>query len=122
MNVELNGQIAALLGWTDITLDGWGRGTPPSLDLSSTTYKSEYLPRFSANMTSADKIVDYIAALGWMVTIYTGPYKDQGVKCRCCIMRGLQDFVLGGVDAVADTRPLAICQAFIEAMERWSDG
>jgi len=44
-------------------------------------------------------------------------------RARCCIMRGPQDAILDSVvDVIADTRPLAICRAFIQAMERWGDG
>jgi len=74
-------------------------------------------PNNAVSLVGADAIQDHIAALGWMTTVYTGPYKNQGIKCRCCIMRGPQDFVLGGVDVVDDTRPMAISLAFVEAME-----
>lgn len=62
-------------------------------------------------------VIDRIAALGWAVTVFTGGW--HGITLvRCCIMRTPNG---PAVDVVADTRPLAICRAFIQAMERWGD-
>jgi len=104
MNVELNDRVSSFMDWKRARI-------PKGM--------SEFDP--SGCESSAGLVLNRIVALGWMVTVYTGPYKNQGVKCRCCIMRGPQDFVLGGVDVVAETRSLAICRAFVEAMERWGN-
>jgi hypothetical protein len=77
----------------------------------------------TANESDSGIVQDHMAELDWMVTMYTGPHPDydEPVK-RCCIMRGPQDGILGTmVDVIADTRPLAICGAFVEAMERWGE-
>jgi hypothetical protein len=107
MSAELNRQVAALTGWSDL-----------------------FSPATSAQ--DADLLIDRLAALGWMITVFTGPYArvvfdddNQAhlkieTRARCCIMRGPQDAILDSVvDVVADTRPLAICRAFIQAMEKW---
>lgn len=124
MNTELDLQVARLMGWREMQPGNWEDVgiywiVKNGETKTSTDDNSLFCP--SGKAGHADLILDRIAALGWMVTVYTGPYKDQGIKCRCCIMRGPQDFVLGGVDVVADTRPMAISKAFVQAMERWGD-
>ena len=66
----------------------------------------------------AGKVQSRLVASGLMITVYTGIYCAQGVKCRCCIMRGPHDLDSGGIAVVADTRPLAICKAALEAKAR----
>lgn len=106
LHTELDQAISRLAGWDYDEGYGWDDGEAR---------------RPSSNENDAGCILDRIAALGWMVTVFTGPHWDSGVSAliRCCILRGV-----GGpmVDVVAETRPLAICRAFIQAMERWSDG
>lgn len=108
MNTELNDKVSSFINWKKTDL---GRLRKLQISLFNPTECAE----------CAELVLDRIVALGWMVTVYTGPYKEQGVKCRCCIMRGPQDFVLGGVDVIAETRPMAICKAFVQAMKRWGD-
>jgi len=67
----------------------------------------------STNEQDAGLVLDYIASLGWAVTVYTGPHL---AKIACHIMRAPGDVVRAeGIE----TRPLAICQAFVKAMEKW---
>ena len=119
MSRKLDAQLAQLIGLRDVEYDKVGGQWT---GIKKGVNRHVVLPHYSTLECDSGTVLDHIAALGWMVTVYTGPYKNQGVKCRCCIMRSPQDFVLGGVDVVAETRPLAICRAFVEAMERWGDG
>jgi len=94
----------------------------PAPESSWTWQRTGVLPRYSGNETDAGLVLDRIAAQGWAVTVYTGPCPDRGIVHRCCIMRQPGDAVLDGVvDVIAETRPLAICQAFVEACERWGN-
>ena len=119
MSTELNRQIATLMGWTPTDeRDVW-------LDADEQAHvvgfvAGDFNPTGCEN--SAGLLIDRMAALGWMMTVYTGPYPGLGTVRRCCIMRHPGDAMLGGmIDEIADTRPLAISLAFIRAMERWSD-
>lgn len=98
--------------------------TKPPLECEWGWQRTSVLPHYQSDENDAGLILDHIASLGWMVTVYTGePHLGHdGPVNRCCIMRGTQDFVLGGVDVIAETRPLAICEAFVQAMERWGNG
>lgn len=91
-----------------------------ALDLSAPriewTYDRRILPRYSADENDAGLVLDYLATQGYMITVYSGPYRDEGIKARCCILRPRD---IDRVDAVADTRPLAICEAALMAVERW---
>ncbi len=91
---EMDARIAELMGWASIALK------PSTLE------------------DDAGIVVDDFVATGHAVTVYTGQYQDQGVKSRCCIV-WLADLAAGPVDAIADTRPLAICRAALKARERW---
>jgi len=66
-------------------------------------------------------IIDWLVEQGYMITVYTGQYRDQGVKARCCILRAGDLATSDGVDAIANKRPLAICRAALKARERWGE-
>lgn len=117
MNTEDILKIARLMGWQEVAPGAWTNKGERWL-IGCEGIKPTFDPLISED--DAGLILDYIGALGWMITRYTGPHPDHdGPVNRVCIMRGPQDFVLGGVDVIADTRPLAICEAFVQAMERW---
>jgi hypothetical protein len=121
MSSELNRRVAALMGWTPTDeRDVW-------LDADEQAHVIGFVTGANFNPTgcenSAGLLVDRMATLGWMVTVYTDPYPGRGTVRRCCIMRHPSDAMSGEmIDEIADTRPLAISRAFVKAMERWGDG
>ena len=127
MSAELNRQVAELMGWTDIReSDGWDG---PEWEIVShlegvnpATGRFDHLSNFTVCENAAGLVLDRIAELGLTAIVYTSPCPRRGTIRRCCIMCHPDDIILGGaVDVTADTRPLAISQAFVEAMKRWGD-
>lgn len=115
VHLDLNLKIAHLMGWTGITQN---RNMPTNYsgERPDGTYGSMWL--YTTNEECGTLILDHIAALGWAATVFTGGWHGKRL-IRCCVMQTPNG---PAVDVVAETRPLAICQAFVQAMERWGDG
>lgn len=116
MSIELNTTVASLMDWEQIDRDTWRDKDGVDHIVGFMTY-ANFNPAGCEN--SAGLVLNRIVALGWAVTVFTGGW--HGVNLiRCCIMRtpATAEYT---ADVTADTRPLAICRAFVQAMERWGD-
>ncbi|MCP4540664.1 MAG: hypothetical protein GY832_26295 [Chloroflexi bacterium] len=114
---ELDARVAALMGWKQVTPDTWVNGrllyqTRPLDEIDDMAL--DFGP--SDCEDDAGLVLNRLAAQGYMITVYYGRYRDEGIKARCCVLRPRD---IDRVDAVADTRPLAICKAALIAAERW---
>lgn len=112
---QLDMLIAENLEWREVGYDKIG-GEWTGIKRGLNTHA--VIPRYSKLECDSGLILDRIAALGWAVTVFTSGWHGK-TQIRCCIMRAPGGPV---VDVVAETRPLAICRAFVQAMERWNDG
>jgi len=117
MSDKLDLQVARLMGWIEITPGNWedvGIYWIVENGERKTATDDNSLFHPSGKAGHADLIQDRIATLGWVVTVHTGPD-----LIFCCIAR--MDAKMDLVQVEADTRPMAISLAFVEAMERWGD-
>lgn len=111
---ELDALMSELMG-SRLTVYDIDSGTGEVLSETRVPSRIHYSSR---DEDMAGLIVDRLATQGYAITVYTGQYQDQGARRRCCILR-LDDMAAGPVDAIADTRPLAIYRAALKARERW---
>jgi len=115
MKKDIGNQVAASMGWKQKSTNVW-RGANGVWYETVPEYNDGAIYLFypSTCERSAGLVQDRIAALGWVVTVHTGPD-----LIFCCIAR--MDAKMDLVQVEAKTRPMAICLAFVEAMERWGD-
>ncbi len=128
---KLDIRMAEMMGWTPGVEDYEDGNGPVKLWLDERgnmiAYQEDYWEIDAAcgrwspseDISHADLIIDHLVTQGHAVTVYTGQYRDQGVKACCCILRAGDLATSDGVDAIADKRPLAICRAALKARERW---
>jgi hypothetical protein len=115
---KIDAEIAAMLGWHGIRFDeSEGSVCGYSPDGSGSVRFNLHYYTLCAN--SAGFVVDWLAAKGYMVTVYTRLYRHRGIRSRCCVTNPSDLKVM--VYTEADTRPLAICRAALEARERWGE-
>jgi len=79
----------------------------------------------SENEEHAGLVIDKLAKLGWMISIYFGDKNlDRNMMAVVAIQcnRGSPQTPHDVVQVESGTRPLAICLAALEAVERWCDG
>ena len=119
MNTELDLAVAQLMGWNQVSENTWRNQTGDfyqAQDWIVDEGNRKFEPSRCENC--AGLVLDRICALGWASTVFTGGWGGKTL-IRCCIMHSPNG---PAVDVQAETRPLAICRAFIQAMERWDDG
>lgn len=111
--------VTGVMGWRKSSVDGvWIGADEQFYGIDERMSKSRRVnPSLFEN--DAGLIIDHLVAQGYLITVYTGQYRDQGIKSRCCILH-TRDVLnaYGAADAIANTRPLAICRAALKTRER----
>ena len=100
------------LGWGNIDLDGCGIDY---YGISPNGYWRHCVPHYSTSIVGAWKVVDYLSAQGWRVSIS----QSEKRKWRCSFYMMLpnkRNSELSG-GAWADTVEEAICHAALDAMD-----
>lgn len=109
---ELDAKIAELMGWADVAFceknEGWFGYLPDGP--RATRFGISY---YSICENSATVLIGRLTELGCKVVVTHWPQCNGDTAVRCCVTRKKVS-----VDAIAKTRPLAICRATLKARER----
>ncbi|MCP4540663.1 MAG: hypothetical protein GY832_26290 [Chloroflexi bacterium] len=125
---ELDAKIAGLMGWTSATEDcGYGpvklwldehgdciasqENWGPATDITCVRWSP------SEDEGHAGLVLDYLAARGYAPGVFTDLKDRRGDSVACVLVKGPGEVLR----TEADTRPLAICLAALEAVERWGE-
>lgn len=111
-DLELREKVARLMGWRQAHDGAWIM--PPKITDDATTAGALWeLPHYETNIADAWEVVEFMRERGWDVSVHTPANHDP--YAMLCGPEKRHDG-LGG-PYVAPTAPLAICKAFVAAME-----